>query len=106
MGCTSSDRKDPSQYHREKMLVEYLNGLNRKPIQEVSSSNDKNNWYGLLKHYEEGDQVQAPDGSAIKIIEKHDNKQILVECLNCNLRFQHFKVNDHINSSVHLENLF
>ena len=106
MGCASSDRKDPSQYHREKMLVEYLNGLHKKPIREISGLNEKNNWHGLLEHYEVGDQVQTPDGSAVKIIEKSENHGILVECLNCNLRFQHFNMNNHFNSSAHLENLF
>jgi hypothetical protein len=106
MGCASSDRKDPSQYHREKMLIEYLNGLQKKTVKEVSNSSDKNSWHGLIEQYEEGDLIYAPDGSSVKIIEKTSNGNILVECLNCNLKFQHFKMNDHLKSTVHIENLF
>ena len=49
MGCACSERKDAAELNRQKMLVEYLNGLNRKPvIQMNSSSASVENWHGLI----------------------------------------------------------
>lgn len=106
MGCASSERKDAAQLNREKMLVEYLNGLNRKPVKELNSSAaGAENWYGLIDQYEVGDLITAPDGSQLRILEKGVEKG-LVECLNCKMEILRKNMKAHLESSNHIESLF
>lgn len=107
MGCASSDRKDAAQMNREKMLIEYLNGLNRRPVREVNGSVEgAGNWHDLIDQYEIGDLVTAPDGSQIQILEKEADKVLKLECLNCSMKLLPKNLKDHFDSSKHLDFLF
>lgn len=107
MGCASSDRKDAGQLNREKMLIEYLNGLNRRPVREVNGFVEENeNWQDLIEQYEIGDLITAPDGSQIQILEKDAGKVLKVECLNCSMKLLRINLKDHFASSKHLDFLF
>lgn len=103
MGCVASDRKDASQKQRDKMLVEYLKGVEFKPLKELVHIPERNNInFGIPDHLSLGDVFTASDGSEFKIISEN-SYEIELLCLSCNKELNQSRLRDHLNSAQHID---
>jgi hypothetical protein len=103
MGCVSSDRKDPSTNQRSRMLIEYIKGIEAKPVKEIKVLANLD-LYDVPPNLNEGDIFMAGDSSQFKIISSNiDTKNLL--CLNCTIKLNQRKIADHMNSKLHLDSL-
>ena len=105
MGCSTSDRKDASQQHREKMLVEYLRGIEPTPIKEVKAFPERNGRITEIpSHLLPGDRFDAGDGNHFELISNDFNQQMFL-CLKCNIEIKEKDIKEHVFSSLHLNSL-
>ncbi|OMJ81305.1 hypothetical protein SteCoe_18227 [Stentor coeruleus] len=103
MGCATSDRKDASQKQRDKMLVEYLKGVESKPLKEVVYNPERNNInFSIPEHLSLGDVFIASDGSEFKIISENSYEKELF-CLSCNKELVQSRLKDHLKSPQHID---
>ncbi|OMJ66674.1 hypothetical protein SteCoe_36403 [Stentor coeruleus] len=103
MGCATSDRKDASQRQRDKMLVEYLKGVESKPLKEVVHIPERNNInFDIPDNLRLGDVFTAPDRSEFKIISEN-SYEIELLCLSCNKEIVQSRLKDHLKSAQHID---
>ena len=105
MGCVSSDRKDPSQKHREKMLLLYMRGIDSRPLREINVDPYSNGRIDdVPSSLKVGDDFVASDGGQFKFLCIENNEKI-VFCMSCNVKITEDEITKHLNSIPHINSI-
>lgn len=103
MGCNFSEATTRENDFRSKMLVEYLKGVDARPIKEVNSmENGHAPTPKIPNSLQVGETFMADKYTEVRLI-SHDERTDNLKCLVCKLKFNQNVLSQHLNTKFHKE---